>query len=166
MVLLWSSLFAHVLATVLWMGGGLFMIHVVRPSLGSLPPERRAEALSRVLGASEPFHLAVGWLAVLFGGVSGIALNRSGEVIALDTRWGWAIATSVIISLALLVPGTWRAQRVLRGLIAGRTLFEITGRPPLEPPPLARLRGTPRAGWLRTVAFIVVLALMSLARLS
>ncbi len=166
MLFVWASLFAHVLMTALWMGGGMYMIHIVRPSLGSLPPDRRREALDRVLAAGDPLHMMTGWLAVFFGGLSGIALNRYREALTVDTRWGWAIAVSVVISLAILAPGTWRALRVARGLAAGRTLSEITGRPPLDPRPLARLWRIDRVGWLRTIGFIVALALMSLARLS
>lgn len=144
------TLFIHLLAIVLWMGGGLFMILVVRPTLVALPDGAGRPALRRIGALSDRYLTAAGWTAVVFGAISGIALRRAGEMLTLDTRWGWAITLGALISLVIVVAGTPDAIRSFRD---GHAIS------------WTRV-GVLRAGWLRIAGFSLVLALMALARFS
>src|SRR5512140_2450411 len=108
------TLFIHLLAIVLWMGGGLFMILVVRPTLVALPDDAGRPALRRIGALSDRYLTTAGWIAVVFGAISGIALRRAGEMLTLDTRWGWAITLGALISLVIVVAGTPDAIRSFR----------------------------------------------------
>lgn len=144
------TLFVHLLAIVLWMGGGLFMILVVRPTLVALPDGSGLPALRRIGALSDRYLTTTGWIAVVFGAISGIALRRAGEMLTLDTRWGWAITVGAIVSLVIVTAGTPDAVRSFRD---GHAVSWTRG-------------GILRAGWLRIAGFSLVLALMALARFS
>lgn len=156
------SVLAHLLSIVAWMGAGIFRTFAVVPALSKLPPAQQRPAL-RVTGVAGVRIFAFGGVAaIVFGAIAGLGVARYNEALGLETRWGWAIAAGAILTVILVVAGTFVTGRLFQRLSRDGRLWE-DGADDLRAAHLARCMLSAR---LEVVGSVVVLALMVLARFS
>lgn len=160
--LAYTSVLLHLISIVVWMGAHVFRTFAVIPALVQLPPEQQRPALRAVGIAGMRIFAIGGILALVFGALAGFGVRRYGEALGLVSRWGWAIALGAILSVVLVVTGTFVTGRLFQRLSRDSRLWE----PGAEGLRAAHLARCMLAARLELIGAAIVLALMTLARFS
>lgn len=93
------TLFAHLLAVVLWIGGMAFAHYCLRPALAALEPAQRLPLLAAVLGR---FFSLVGYAVVIILG-TGFALLAHAGFAAAPLHWHAMAGSGLAMTFIFLV---------------------------------------------------------------
>lgn len=93
--------FFHSLATVLWIGGMLFMKLVLLPAQAAIDPPQRG----RLMGAAAARFTMVAWTSVVVLLVTGLLKTPAGRLMDFDSRFGTALAIKHLLIAAMIVIG-------------------------------------------------------------
>jgi len=97
--------YAHVLAGLLWVGGGFYSILVQAPAVGAIPPAMRGAAVAQ-LGPRQVFYLLrLGELTILTGFLRVVVSGRGSEFSSLESRWATSLLIGIVLTVVLLVIG-------------------------------------------------------------
>lgn len=115
--------FLHLLATVVWIGGMIFMEAVFFPSLGAIDPQQAGKALSV---AAKRFTM-IAWSCILILIITGL----------LKTPSGWLFDTSSAIGIRLFAKHLLVIVSVIIGLVITFVVAPklISGSPKAGEPP-------------------------------
>lgn len=156
----------HVLAGVLWIGGGSYTLFVQLPALLAVAPQARGPVLAQLAPRQVTYLLRMAELTLATGVLQVVATGRAEELLApLGSRWSGSIALGIVGALAIygliravIKPATERLLGIGQRVAAGDA--SAAG----EAPGLtARIRTV--AQIQVTIGFTVIL-LMVLARFS
>lgn len=131
----------HIVAAALWIGGMLFLVLVIVPSLRSPALAPHATAAIRVVG--ERFR-TVGWVTLLVLFVTGTvnAAFRAGSASELSTSTWWATPFGRLLAMKLVLVALVLVLSAYHDFVAGPRAGRL----------MAEAPGTPEAARWRTVA--------------
>lgn len=100
------TLFLHILAVVVWVGGMAFAYVCLRPAASALPPQLRLGLWVAVL--SRFFTLV--WIAIAIILISGLWMLFSVGVMGAPRAWTWMAASGSVMMLIFVTlwVGPWR----------------------------------------------------------
>jgi uncharacterized membrane protein len=93
--------FLHSLATVLWIGGMLFMKLVLLPAQAAIDPPQRG----RLMGAAAARFTTVAWTSVVILVVTGLLRTPAGRLMDFGSQYGVALAVKHLLIVAMIVIG-------------------------------------------------------------
>jgi uncharacterized membrane protein len=93
--------FFHSLATVLWIGGMLFMKLVLMPAQAAIDAPQRG----RLMGAAAARFTTVAWTSVVVLVVTGLLKTPAGRLMDFESRFGTALAVKHLLIVAMIVTG-------------------------------------------------------------
>jgi uncharacterized membrane protein len=140
----------HIIPAVLWVGGTVFMVFIVEPSVRRLGPAVQGPVMS-ALGRMSAVVFATSGVLTLVVGLSLVARTPGrgfGDLFA--NGWGWMMGVGLLATVAALTVG----------FMTGTTMRTIAALPPGEagaPPPPEVLRA---AGQMRTLGRVTVALLL------
>jgi hypothetical protein len=161
--LVYPAVTLHLLMVVTWAGGVLFWNLVVGPGVAALPPTDGRRLMRSFARRGDGFLTVAGLGAIIFGALSGIAIGRYGEALGLQTRWGWAIAVGATCAVIAFIVGK-RSGAI--GLAVLDDDHHWMGTPEADRERDLLFARMTRLDRVEMVLFVVILALMALARFS
>ncbi len=156
----------HVLAGVLWIGGGSYTLFVQLPGLLAAPPQARGPVTAQLAPRQLRYILRMAELTMATGVLQIVATGRGEELTApLGSRWAGSIALGILGAVVIYVlihavikPTTERILDIPRRVEAGDQAAAGQG-----PALIARIRNVAR---VQVVIGFAVILLMVLARFS
>ena len=153
--------FLHLLATASWIGGMIFYVLVLTPSLGAIDPPQRG----KLLGALIKRYASFAWGAVIVLIITGILKTTALGVgqFLFTTTYGIFLGIKHIIILVMIVIGAIVSFGIGPKLMAlsKKPPDTSSGAPPAGPPPevvkLQRMAGN--LGYVNLVLGVAVLLL-------
>ena len=94
---------AHVLAGILWIGGGFYAVVVQLPAVLAMPPAARGPAMAQLVPRQLRYILRVAEVTIVFGIVNLFVSGRGQQLLSFDSRWSWAIAIGALLAIGLYV---------------------------------------------------------------
>jgi len=92
--------FLHLIATVAWIGGMIFMNLILMPSQAAIAPQERG----KLVGAVAKKFSILAWISVIILLVTGIIKTPSGMMFNQDSNFGlWLTIKHVIIILMIII---------------------------------------------------------------
>lgn len=93
--------FFHLLATVTWIGGMIYVNFVLIPSLPAIDPPQRG----KLLGAVTKRFIIISWISIFILLISGVLLTLSEKLFNISTASGAPMTIKHILFLAMIVIG-------------------------------------------------------------
>lgn len=152
------SVYLHILAAMVWIGGMLFLSLVIVPAL------RRWDdpaVSARLMGEAGRRFRTVGWIAVVTLALTGVvnAIGRWGGAALIESGF-WASQPGQVLAVKLAVVAGMVAMSVVHDFALGPRL-SAARRSGLAEPEIARLRR--RVTWLARANALLGLAVVALA---
>jgi uncharacterized membrane protein len=123
---IWSVIsFLHLLGTVTWIGGMVYINLVLNPSLGVLDPPQRGKLMGAV--AKRFGMLASGSAVILL--ITGFIRTKSELLFSLSSPEGVTLALKHLVVLSMLIIGFLTAIRIAPKM---QSLAPLPGKPPTE----------------------------------
>ncbi len=123
--------YVHIMAIMIWMGGGIYFLRIVMPILATLPPDQAGPITGAILKKFTP----IAWGLIIVVGASGLARAFTAGV--LDT----AILMNTTYGNLMLLKMALYAVMVVVAIIITKTSASIPTLPPQEiPKTQARLK--------------------------
>jgi uncharacterized membrane protein len=145
--------FLHSLATVLWIGGMLFMKLVMLPAQEAIDPPQRG----RLMGVAATRFTTVAWTSAVILVVTGLLKTPAGRLMDFGSRFGTALAVKHLLIVAMIVIGLVISLGVVPKL---KSLAPAPGQPPSE----ALVRAQGRLDLLSAINTVLgLLVLLSVA---
>lgn len=117
--------FLHSLATVMWIGGMLFMKLVLLPAQEAIDPPQRG----RLMGVAAARFTTVAWTSAVILVVTGFLKTPAGWLMDFSSRFGTALAIKHLLIVAMIVIGLVISLGVVPKL---KSLAPAPGQPPSE----------------------------------
>jgi uncharacterized membrane protein len=94
----------HVLAGVLWIGGGAYSLFVQLPAVLALPPQARGPATAQLAPRQIAYILRMAEVTIATGVLQIFATGRADQLTdAFGSRWAGAITLGIVGALAIYV---------------------------------------------------------------
>lgn len=151
----------HVLAGVLWIGGGFYTVLVQLPALLATPAPARGAVMPNLVPRQFTYIFRVAEFTIVTGLLNLIVSGRAQELTRLDTRWSWAILAGIVLAVGIYAASRARLARwAYRLLEIGPRAAGGDAAATAEMPLLAaRIR---RFGYVQlTVGALIVLAMVT-----
>jgi len=153
-----ASVYLHVFASLVWLGGMLFLSLVLVPSLRGWDDPA---LVARLMGEAGRRFRTVGWAAIALLAVTGVvnALGRWGGKALVDPAF-WASQPGRVLAIKLVAVAGMVAMSVAHDFVLGPRLSAArrAGRPAHD---IAELRW--RVTWLARANLVMGLAVVALA---
>lgn len=158
--------YLHVLAAVLWVGGGFYTLFVQLRALLATPPEARGPTLAQLGPRQINYILRMAELTIVTGILNAFVTGRLADLATTaQTLWGWVIGLGAVLAIGLYVFIRAVVKPMLFRLLAlGRQAREGDPAAAAELPKLVDRFRTLGYGQVAVGAFIILL--MVTARLT
>lgn len=118
-VLRWFVQYLHVLAGILWIGGGFYTLLVQLPALLHAPPAARGPVMAELGPRQVRYLLRVAELTIATGILNALLTGRLAyPTETLQSWWGWAIGLGALLAVGLYVLIQTVVQPLLFRLLA------------------------------------------------
>jgi uncharacterized membrane protein len=158
--------YAHVLAAVLWVGGGFYTLLVQLPALMRAAPAARGAVMAELAPRQVAYLLRVAEVTIATGVLNALISGRLGDIGELArSRWGGVIFLGAVLAVGLyLLMQLVLRPTVHRLLATGRLAMEGDATAGAELPAIvARLRSL---GYAQLGVGALIVLLMVIARFS
>jgi uncharacterized membrane protein len=123
--------YAHIVAVMIWMGGGIYFLRIVQPTLATLPPNQAGPITGAILKKFTP----IAWGLIIVVGASGLARAFTAGVLNTPILMNTTYGNLMLLKIALF------AVMVTVGIIMTKTSASMPTLPPQEiPKTQARLK--------------------------
>lgn len=160
----WSVQFLHVLAGILWIGGGFYTLLVQLPALSRLPPQARGPVMAEIGPRQVRYLLRVAEVTIATGLLNAFATGRLAYAAeTAQSLWGWAIGLGAALAVGLYLLVQLAVKPLLfRMLALGRAAQSGDASAAADiPNVVARFR---RLGYAQLVIGSLIVLLMVTAR--
>ena len=163
MSVLWVFvLWLHLLATVAWIGGMIFYVLVLVPSMGAIDPPQRGKLVGAVLKRYSP----LAWGAIIVLIITGIfiAVYKGFGGVSFSSNYGIILFAKHLVILIMIVIGALVSFVIGPKLKAPPAPAEVaSGGPPGPPPGMVKLQK--QAGALGLINLVLGIAVLFLTEL-
>jgi uncharacterized membrane protein len=156
---------AHVLAGVLWVGGGFYTILVQLPALAAMPMPARGPALAAIGPRQVRYVMRVAEVTIATGILQLFVNPHNRELLTFSTRWSIAIVLGALMAFVAygLLRGPLRST--IERLLATAPIAATGDETATKQVPLLRRR-IQRIGYAQLVLGALILLAMVTARFS
>ena len=155
-------LWLHLLATVTWIGGMIFYVLVLVPSMGAIDPPQRG----KLVGAVMKRYVPLAWGAIIVLIITGvfIAWYKGSLGVSFSSTYGIILFAKHLIILIMIVIGVLVSLVIGPKLKAPPAPAEVgSGGPPGPPPGMVKLQK--QAGALGLINLVLGIAVLFLTEL-
>lgn len=90
--------FLHLLATVMWIGGGLYMNLVLMPALNAIEPPARG----KLMGAASKRFTILAWGSIIVLLITGLMKTPTGMLLNMTETYGITLTVKHVLFLAMV----------------------------------------------------------------
>lgn len=158
------SVYTHILAAMIWIGGMLFLTLIALPVVRALEAPGSAGRLVRLMGRR---FRVIGWVCIgllILSGFTNLWYRgiRWGSLLSSEfwhTSWGQLLAVKLGVVLAMVLNSAW--HDFVLGPRATQLMMETHANPGAPPAELQRIRR--QTAWLARINLLLGLVVIALA---
>lgn len=148
--------FLHILATAVWIGGMIYIVLVLMPSLAAIDPPQRG----KLMGAAAKRFTIFSWSSVLVLLITGYMKTPDGMLFDASTTYGVTLTLKHVAVLLMMIIG------VLIGFVIVPKIGKLAPKPGEQPSPdfLKAQKRLPMFAITNTILGIIVLLFVALLK--